>query len=116
MNVANFTQLALDGLTSTCVEWSLLPLLCRLRVVKPDPKAEEGRSADASREPVTCGAALALFGAARAGTARPSDSAVAAAMTANDLNFIVRSPLRPTPARPSGHHRVADDHSGGRTG
>src|ERR1700752_1608779 len=114
MNVANFTQLALDGLTSTCVEWSLLPLLCRLNAVKPDPKAEAGRRADASREPVTCGGELS--GAACAEPARPRQSVVVAAVTAIALNFMVVLPARgPTQPGPLALTARRDDHSAGRT-
>src|ERR1700747_2590540 len=100
---------------TACVDRSVLPLLCRLYVVKPSPKAKAGKRADCSRDPVTCGAALALSGVARAGPARPSDSAVTAAVTAIALNFMVSSPAR-SPARPSGALTAwRDDHSGGQT-
>ena len=80
---------------TACVDRSVLPLLCLLNTVKPSPKAEAGRRADCSREPVTCGAGLAMLcGAASAEPARPRLSAVAAAVTAIALNFMVSFPTR----------------------
>ena len=60
------------------------------------PEGRAGRRADCSRDPVTCGAGLGLelSGEASAEPAIPSESAVAVAMTAIALNFMVSSRTR----------------------
>src|SRR5580700_10638016 len=96
MNIAKFRQLRLDGLIRALVDTSLLPVFLWSATVNPSPKAEAGRRADCSRVPVICGAGLGLelTGEASAEPAIPSESAVAVAMTAIALNFMVSSGTR----------------------
>src|SRR5580693_10543235 len=96
MNIAKFRQLRLDGLIRAFADKSFLPVFLWSATVKPSPKAEAGRRADCSRVPVTCGASLdlELSGEASAEPAIPSESAMAVAMTAIVLNFMVSSPTR----------------------
>src|ERR1700758_3626862 len=96
INVAKVPQLNFDGLSRAFVDKSLLPVFLWSATVKPPPKAEAGRRADCSRVPVTCGAGLdlELSGEASAEPAIPSESAVAVAMTAIALNFMVSSGTR----------------------
>ena len=83
------------------------------------PKAEDGRRADCSRVPVTCGAGLdlELSGEASAEPAIPSESAVAVAMTAIALNFMVSSRTRfPRPGpltQPRGATTIVEAEPGG---
>src|ERR1700722_17165048 len=108
INVAKVAQLRLDGLSSTLVGKSLAPVFLWFTTVKPFPKAEAGRRADCSRDPVTCGAGfgLALSGEASAEPAIPNESAVAVAMTAIALNFMVSSRTR-SPGQALWLNRVA---------
>src|SRR5579859_4698029 len=96
MNVAKVSQLKLDGLITTLVDQSLLPVFLRPSAVKPAPNAEAGSRADCNRVPVTCGAGLdlALSEEASGGPAMTSEGAVAAAMTAIPLNLMVSSRAR----------------------
>src|SRR5580704_19334786 len=108
INVAKVAQLRLDGLSRTFVDKSLDPVFLWSTTVKPSPKAEAGRRADCSRDPVTCGAGLglALSGEASAEPAIPSESAVAVAMTAITLNFMMSSRTR-SPGQALWLNRVA---------
>src|SRR5580704_19536685 len=108
INVAKVAQLKLDGLIRAFADKSLLPVFLWSATVKPPPKAEAGRRADCSRVPVTCGAGfgLELSGEASAEPAIPSESAVAVAMTAIALNFMVSSRTR-SPGQALWLNRVA---------
>src|SRR5579859_2984996 len=94
---AKVPQLRLLGDCRAWVEDSLWPVLADPRLVRPEPKLEDGSSPFASRDPVICRAAVLCWLAcprvcAAAELTAPNDRAAAAAATMTVLNFICPLP------------------------